>query len=224
MTTPLPPITSNTSHSYVANLNDLTSRPFFAEPLVLFFIYERLGVTAISNDDIAAHFTERITRMIKNGGTIVESGGWAAAAMWEPPSEKERGPPPASPSRPISAKFHQNIAMAKRKHMGQDAKYYRVSMMARAPGRTEKGAIRAIIEPYVQKASEEGVFIWVEAGNGRAREIFEYFGFKLVEVLHIGIGICVTGAKAPEGLESFPLFLMTFDPSKRRDEASAYNG
>ena len=53
--------------------------------------------------------------------------------------------------------------------------------MARDPKRQDKGAVRAIIEPLVERARQERVPVWLEAGNERARDVYEWVGgFRVV--------------------------------------------
>lgn len=58
--------------------------------------------------------------------------------------------------------------------------------MARDPLKTSKGAVRAIIEPFVRRAREERVPVWCVAGNEKARDVYAYFGFEVVRVVYSG--------------------------------------
>ena len=50
------------------------------------------------------------------------------------------------------------------------------------------GAVRAIIEPFVKKWVDElGMpAVWLEAGNARARDVYGYLGFRVVEEIVVG--------------------------------------
>lgn len=50
------------------------------------------------------------------------------------------------------------------------------------------GAVRAVIEPFVKKWVDElGMpVVWLEAGSARARDVYGYFGFRVVEEIAVG--------------------------------------
>ena len=71
----------------------------------------------------------------------------------------------------------------------KDLLYWHLSVMSRDPGRPPvRGAVRAVIEPFVKRFIEDdGVAaIWLEAGSPRARDIYGYFGFRVVDEIAIG--------------------------------------
>lgn len=51
-----------------------------------------------------------------------------------------------------------------------------------------KGAVRAVIEPYLRKAEEDGLPIWIEAGSARAKDVYGYMGFELLDEMRSGAG------------------------------------
>lgn len=50
------------------------------------------------------------------------------------------------------------------------------------------GAIRAVFEPHLQRAHDEGLLTWVEAMSEHARDVYAHFGFKVAEEVVIGHG------------------------------------
>ena len=71
----------------------------------------------------------------------------------------------------------------------KDLLYWHLSVMSRDPGRPPvRGAVRAVIEPFVKRFIEDdGVAaIWLEAGSPRARDVYGYFGFRVVDEIAIG--------------------------------------
>jgi hypothetical protein len=44
------------------------------------------------------------------------------------------------------------------------------------------------LEPYLKQAQEEGLPTWLEATNAHARDVYAYFGFKLVAEVVVGVG------------------------------------
>jgi hypothetical protein len=48
--------------------------------------------------------------------------------------------------------------------------------------------VRALIEPYLQRAREEGVSAFLEASNVHARDVYAHLGFNVVEAVRFGEG------------------------------------
>jgi hypothetical protein len=133
----------------------------------------------------------RIETKVGLGSSIVEADKFAAVACWEPPEAVHRNHTSEelkelAKERPIYADFVRNIEAAKNECLGEGQKYWQLTLMARDPLRTSKGAVRAIIEPFVERSKEERVPIWCVAGNERARDVYAYFGFEVVKVIYSG--------------------------------------
>ena len=50
------------------------------------------------------------------------------------------------------------------------------------------GVVRALVEPYLQLAQEEGIPVFLEASNAHARDVYTHFGFQTVEEVVVGVG------------------------------------
>ncbi|KAN0117850.1 hypothetical protein V8E51_003827 [Hyaloscypha variabilis] len=189
---PKPQITSSNSPEYRHRLADISARACLSDPLNMLFQAERLGsMSKVTIEAIYDASLYRIESKVKSGSLIVEADNFAAVACWEPPGavrlkydveelkklEKER---------PVYAGFIRDIETARNRFWGEDQKCWQLSLMARDPLRTSKGAVRAIIEPYVQRAKDEKMPIWCVAGNERARDVYAYFGFKVINVIVSG--------------------------------------
>lgn len=211
----LPPITAGTSAEYMRRLEEISSRAFAAEPLTIAFASERLGITEVTPADIACAHATRLATKVAAGAEIVEAGNWAAAACWEPPgvcaaSLTTSADSAALKSRPVFADFHNQITAAKRKHLGETSYYWHLSMMARDPSRTTRGAVRAVLEPYLARARRDRVPIWIEAGSARARDVYAYFGFRIVEEIWSGVGKIGASGHRQEGGPGVPTWLMIY--------------
>jgi hypothetical protein len=130
----------------------------------------------------------RIEAKVRLGSSIVEADDFAAVACWEPPSAvlpdyTEKQLDEMAEKRPIYAQFNRDFQAARLECMGEGQKHWRLSLMARDPERISKGVVRAIIQPYVARAKSEGVPIWLVAGNQRARDVYAYFGFRVVRLI-----------------------------------------
>jgi hypothetical protein len=76
------------------------------------------------------------------------------------------------------------------------------------------GLVRALITPYLQKASEEGVPAWLEATTVWSRDVYAHLGFKEVEQIHIGKGkVDITG-NLKEGGEGITIYFMIVEPQE----------
>ena len=154
----------------------------------------------------------------------------AHCAPRDPPGAQVMGPKLTAierSQRPIFAKFTDAIADAKTRYMCPGRPYWHLSMMARDSDIQPplKGAVRAVIEPYLRKAEKDGLPIWIEAGSARARDVYGYMGFELLEEIRVGAGThtsrgypAINGEDAP----GVPLWFMIFRP--RNDEDKMANG
>ncbi len=50
------------------------------------------------------------------------------------------------------------------------------------------GAVRALVSPFLDRAREEGLPVWLEATNEHARDVYAHLGFSVVEEFRIGKG------------------------------------
>ncbi|OAP62148.1 hypothetical protein AYL99_04351 [Fonsecaea erecta] len=186
----LPRTTSSQSPEYRHQLAEISSRATLGEPLNIAFQQEKTGrATAVTPDLLYIGAKGRIETKVAAGASVVEAANFAAVACWEPPSST---PQPFTEAqfaemareRPVFAQFARDIQDARLDCLGPSQPYWTLSMMARDPKRKDKGAVRAVIEPYINRAKEEKVPLWLVAGNERARDIYAYFGFRVVRAIY----------------------------------------
>jgi hypothetical protein len=142
----------------------------------------------------------RVDTKIAAGAFVVEAGNFAAVACWEPPASN---PAPLTEEqfrevereKPVFGRFLRHVQDAEGACFGQATAAagetsplvlqprWKLSLMARDPLRKDKGAVRAVIEPFVIRAKAEKVPLWLIAGNARARDVYAYFGFRVVKVV-----------------------------------------
>ncbi|KIW98808.1 uncharacterized protein Z519_00471 [Cladophialophora bantiana CBS 173.52] len=185
----LPRITASNSPEYRHRLAEITSRATLSDPLNIVFQQEKTGrATTVTPDLLYVGAKRRIETKVAAGATVVEAANFAAVACWEPPSSNQ---PPFTEAqfaemareRPVFAQFARDIQEAKLACLGAHQPYWTLSLMARDPERKDKGAVRAVIEPYVKRAKQEKLPLWLVAGNPRARDVYAYFGFRVVKVI-----------------------------------------
>ncbi|KEF62205.1 uncharacterized protein A1O9_00177 [Exophiala aquamarina CBS 119918] len=185
----LPPTTISTTEEYRYRLADIYSRASVSDALIALFEHDKdPTLTCVTTGLVHKACEKRIERKVALGSLIVEAANFAAVACWEPPAAT---PPMLSEGelleiekeRPAFAQFTREIQGARSEVLGPEQKYWCLSLMARDPDRKDKGAVRAVIEPFVARARSEGVPLWLIAGNLRARDVYAYFGFRVVRYL-----------------------------------------
>ena len=135
--------------------------------------------------------------------------------------------PSQDPPKPILQDF-EDFDVQKEKHVaGRD--YWYFNLIGRMPGRTERGryslnaskintllillgVVRALIEPYLLKAKQDGLPAWVEALDEHARDIYAHFGFRTVVEACVGKGVADAKGNRVEGGEGIMVYGMIAEP------------
>lgn len=116
-------------------------------------------------------------------------------------------------------------------------KYWYLNLVARQPSRGERGEsthplrwplrraefamyidyyfiglVRAAMEPYLQKASEEGLPVWIEATTEHSRDVYAHLGFQLIDEVKIGAGKADRDGNARFGGEGATVYCMIAEP------------
>lgn len=187
-TNTLPATTTSQSEEYKHKLAEINARACVQDPLNRLFQLEKTGPEVPITAELLYKATRgRIDTKTTAGSIIIESGNFAAVACWEPPEQSASSYSPATiddlaHSRPIFADFLRQVTHARRTCLGDGQDYWLLSLMARDPERKDKGAVRAVMEPYIELARRQKMPLWLIAGNERARDVYEYFGFRVVSV------------------------------------------
>ena len=63
------------------------------------------------------------------------------------------------------------------------------------------GAVREIFEPFLAEAKAKNVPVWLESTNAHAKEVYKFFGFRVVGETRIGKGFVGSDGWAKEGGE-----------------------
>ncbi|EXJ63615.1 uncharacterized protein A1O5_11376 [Cladophialophora psammophila CBS 110553] len=152
-------------------------------------------------DHRVQYWLPHIKTRFEGGGILIQTYDWAGVALWLPPGVEK----PVNNASPISegaAEYRQKFDALKKKYLG-DRTYWYLNLIARAPTRLEKGmvrstwdayagwecAIRNLVDPFLKKAREQNIPVWLEATNQHAREVYSHLGFRTVEQVRIGEGI-----------------------------------
>ncbi|KAI1609316.1 hypothetical protein EDD37DRAFT_612873 [Exophiala viscosa] len=122
----------------------------------------------------------------ETGAILIQTCDWAAVALWLPPGIEK--PKPAANAPEGSVEYRRKVDELRKKHLG-DRPHWNLNLIGRAPDRQDKGAVRGLIEAYLEKAREDNLPAWLEATNTHARDVYSHFGFKVVDDFRIGVGI-----------------------------------
>ncbi|KIV88030.1 hypothetical protein, variant [Exophiala mesophila] len=130
------------------------------------------------------HWLPLVRGRADNGGVLVQTYDWAAVALWLPPGIQK--PPYTTTHRGI-LEYRDKFDALKAKTLG-DRSYWYLNLIARSPSRADKGAIRGVIDPFIEKARQQEVPLWLEAISEHARDVYAHLGFRVVETVVIGAG------------------------------------
>ncbi|KAL6250235.1 hypothetical protein RBB50_002536 [Rhinocladiella similis] len=188
--TPIPQMTTSQSEYYQEKVADIVSRATVTDPMNVIFEQDKSGPsTTVTASLLYPAARARVAAKVKAGSFVAEAANFAAVVCWEPPeavapllSETELGE--MAKARPVFARFLRDQQAFKVATLGADQPFWNMSLMARDPDRNDKGAVRAVIEPFVTRARQDGVPIWLCAANERARDVYAYFGFRVVGVVY----------------------------------------
>ena len=90
--------------------------------------------------------------------------------------------------------------------------HYHLAFFARVPGREDvKGAISAVMLPFLAKARDEGVPVWLEATDPHAVAVYEHYGFRICEKVTVGVGRVGADGWPKEGAEGVTAWGMLWD-------------
>ena len=177
---------------------------------------------SINAHRLREHVTDKIIDGADSGSELVEAGDYSALAVWEPTTY--RGKPFSETIKnvgPIREEWRTKVRKAKEKYIGLETKqdgtegfkpFYHLGFLARnpvVPGVV--GAISAVIKPWLKRAEEEGVPVWLEATYDHAVDVYTHWGFRLVEVIRIGEGARSKFGWPEEGGEGVCAYAMIYD-------------
>jgi len=188
----LPQVTASNSPEYRHRLAEISSRAVLFDPFNILLEQDKTGSsTPTTVEGIYKGSMIRIERKVGLGSIILEADNFAAVACWEPPSAIGPDYPETqldemAKERPIYSKFIRDYQAVILGCFGEGQKYWSLSLLARDPDRVSKGAIRAVLEPYIERAKSERLPIWLIAGNEHARDVYAHFGFRVLKVLFSG--------------------------------------
>lgn len=167
---------------------DVLEAAFYTNPLHRVMLKEQLKIPMEDNLDFEAtkgSFKDRIIELQKAGAEVVQSHDFTAVAVWVKPNLKMPPPPITSTVK----EFKDKIQALKETHGYTDRVDWHLLLIARDKSKTTRGSVRNLIEPYLQRAKDEKTGASVTAIDKKAKEVYEYFGFKVVDSFKLGENI-----------------------------------
>lgn len=225
----LPTVTVSSSPEYARRLIEHLARSFSTNPTIISIIAEvddmqQPPFAPITYERRMKHFESgSILPSAESGALIAEADDWTAASLWEPPGF-ERG---MASSRyrnplPVLKEFIAKAAAAWAKYLGAEYqnRHWHLSFLARDPSKTGKGAVSAVMRPFLERAKEDGVPVWLESVDLHAVEVYEHYGFRVCEKMTMGKGVARPDGWLEECGEGFTVWAMVFDQHLRASDTS----
>ncbi|KAL9114854.1 MAG: hypothetical protein Q9227_001097 [Pyrenula ochraceoflavens] len=219
-------MTTGSSDEYIKKLIPIIAYGFSTSSITRRAIVETdahlpnpTSLSSITLERLEEHFAPSCYGLTRDGAIIAESGNWAAAALWEPSGFVYKNPPlnpdgsRAGPTGRTVNEFWDEADRLQRENLGNEAvekgRCWHLSRLARAKGREEKGVVSAVIKPFLEKAQEEGLPVWLNATAPNARDMYLHFGFVVVETIRTGAGRLNREGEDEEGGEGFLIWAMS---------------
>lgn len=148
------------------------------------------------------------------GGLIAEADNWTAASLWEPPGiNGALAAPRHQNPGPVHKEYIDKTSAARKKHL--DPKFHEnhwhLDFLARDSAKNGKGAVSAVMRPFLERAREDEVPAWLEAVAFHAVEVYEHYGFRICEKMTIGEGFSRADGWPEENGEGFTVWAMVYD-------------
>ena len=207
-----------TSSQELSRFIDIISSAFATTPLTTAFIVEIDSAPPpypsplLSSARRRRHFAQGINDASEHGAELVQAGDWSAVALWEPPGFEGKVFTDVGRSGPLRDEWKCKLKVCKERHL-LGRPFYHLAFLARnSEKETVQRAIRAVSEPYLERARKEGVRMWLEATNPKAVALYERFGFKIVETITLGVGTMNGMGWPEEGGEGLTGYCMIYEP------------
>lgn len=148
---------------------------------------------------VRQHVGKNIIQGAHDGSEVVEAGDFSALAVWETTSYRGVAFTDAIKDvGPLRSQWRNAVSSLKKQYIGLETKadgsqglkpFYHLAFLVRNPTvENVPGAISAVVKPWLARAEQEGVPVWLEATYPHARDIYLHFGFRTVETIYIGKG------------------------------------
>ncbi|KAH3675776.1 hypothetical protein WICPIJ_009229 [Wickerhamomyces pijperi] len=140
----------------------------------------------------------RVIQYAEAGATILKAGNFDAVAVWESPGGKKVADREKSTVESKELKEHHDKVDSVFKelhglfgHILVKKEGYHLAFLSKRPDSKEKGVVSGLVRPTLEKANKEGKYVYLEAIDYHAIDIYKHWGFKVVKewVLEEGVPI-----------------------------------
>ncbi|KAK3364722.1 hypothetical protein B0T25DRAFT_530853 [Lasiosphaeria hispida] len=189
--------------------------------------------SAESGQTVLNYVNKTIRSSISRNGVLIEAADTSAVALWELPNLHRVAEGPGSTSsgglhnrtdsdQHIKNEWKQVVQLAKMKYIGTERNsetdditilpHYHLDFLARNPSVPKiPGAISAVVLPYLAKAKQDRLSVWLEATSLDVVTLYKHFGFRVLEEITIGVGRVDGQGKLQNEGEGFKAWLMWVD-------------
>ncbi|KIX05474.1 uncharacterized protein Z518_06346 [Rhinocladiella mackenziei CBS 650.93] len=194
----LPKMTVGTSEEYNEKTASVLSHAML--PNVIWSLFSKEGIDGIGFDASDEKRLQAYHSIVKqflvpgaeSGAFIAEAGDFSACASWWPPGSHQ---PPKDledfdelerQGKTLWAAFGREIEKIKIEQIwsryGQE--FWHLGLLGRDPRKPAvAGAVRAVLQPFIDQAAAEGKPIWLVTTNEHARDIYLHFGWQVVRMV-----------------------------------------
>lgn len=218
---PLSTVVSNQDQEQLARVTAVIASAFKNIPVSLSIIRsvdkERYGSPqVISFDRRYQHFKPQIQQLATSGAVILQAGDWSVVAIWTTP---DCTPAPDGPMDPLVQEYVSKCDAAMWKHLKDSTSdvrtmraCYHLEFIARNPEKSSvQGGVSAVIMPLLERARRERLPVWLEAATERSVQIYQHYGFRVVEEMVIGAGRYDVDGQLKQGGKGVSIFAMILD-------------
>jgi len=163
------------------------------------------------NVDRDEHFkdhSEVVERYLSNGGYVVQAGDFSAIAILAGPENFINAYRDDSVGR--VKKVKQLFDDAAEKYLG-NKKFWHLSYLARDPNTNVKGAVSAVVRPFMEEAKRQNVPFMVEAVGEKPMQVYQHWGFKTMEILRLGEGEVDSENRPDPNGEGIAIYYMIYN-------------
>ena len=193
----LPSVTVSSSSEYLEKTTAVISHAML--PSAIWRVFMSQGVHAVkpnAPDEEYLHAYQKLIREFLAAGAgsdafIAEAGDFSACASWwppgchHPPKETAYFDDLEREGHVVRAGFDRQIEKIRIEEIwskyGQE--YWYLGLLGRDPRKPAvPGAVRAVLQPVIEKATEQGKPIWLTTTNKDTRDMYLHFGWVVVGV------------------------------------------
>ena len=199
---PLPKMTVGTSEEYIEKTASVVSHAMLPSVIWALFFGRGTGGTgsdAWSDEERLQTYHSIVKQFLLpragSGAFIAEAGDFSACASWWPPGSHQ---PPKDvkdldglerQEGTLLVAFEREIQKVKTElissRYGQE--FWHLALLGRDPRKKPalRGAVRAVLQPFIDQAAAEGKPIWLTTTSEHARDIYLHFGWQVVRTVTV---------------------------------------